>query len=366
MLTQRDLQELLDFKTEHEVVSFYLNTDPSLGSSDVYKLKLKSHLKHIQLPDDVEMIERYFDHEYDWSGKSVAIFSCKPESFFRVHSINIPIRSRVRVNNRPHVKPLADLFDSYGGYGVAIVDKQGARLFSFHLGSLKEQEGFLGEAIRRTKHGGGSQAAGRRSGEAGQTFHTESLADKNMRAAAEFATAFFTENNIRRVLLGGTDDNIALFRTFLPKAWQSLIVGTFPMSMTASHPEVLERTLQIGEKAEIEREKKLLDSVITGAAKGQAAVIGLKDTLDAIHAGRVQTLLISEGFRAPGYRCLGCGYLTNTELAQCEFCQGEFEKIADAPELAVRRTLRNGGEVDVLHNNAKLAEHGHIGAVLRY
>ena len=45
-----------------------------------------------------------------------------------------------------------------------MVDKQGARLFYFHLGELREQEGVLGESVKRTKRGGGSQAAGRRGG----------------------------------------------------------------------------------------------------------------------------------------------------------------------------------------------------------
>ena len=85
MLTKHDLQELLEFKTEHEVISVYLNTDPALGSSDVYKLKLRSNLKDIDLPEDTASIERFFEHEYDWSGRSVAVFSCAAEDFFRTY-----------------------------------------------------------------------------------------------------------------------------------------------------------------------------------------------------------------------------------------------------------------------------------------
>ena len=85
MLNERDLQELLDYKAQHDVLSVYLNTDPALGNADVYKLKLRSKLKEIDLPDDVSAIERYFDHEYDWSGRSVAVFSCAMEQFFRAY-----------------------------------------------------------------------------------------------------------------------------------------------------------------------------------------------------------------------------------------------------------------------------------------
>jgi peptide subunit release factor 1 (eRF1) len=258
------------------------------------------------------------------------------------------------------------LFFTYGGYGVALIDKQGARLFSFHLGELREQEGVMGESVRRTKRGGGSQAGGSRGGAAGGTTFAEEAAERNMKESAEFASQFFAENNIRRVLIGGTDDNVALFQSLLPKSWQSLVVGTFPMSMTASHTEVMERALKISQEAEIQRKSQMVEAVVTGAAKGRGAAIRLDDTLSAVNEGRVQTLLIQKGFRAPGYRCAGCGYLTAQKLETCPFCGNKFEEIPDAVELAVRKVLQSGGEVEILHNGEKLTQHGNIGALLRY
>jgi len=366
MLTDRDLKELLEYKAQKPVLSVYLNTDPAEGSADVYKLKLRSMLKEVELGDDVAAIERYFEHEYDWSGRSVAIFSCVPEEFFRAYPLALVVRSRFRVNARPYVKPIADLFVSYGGYGVALIDKQGGRLFNFHLGELREQEGVMGESVRRMKSGGGSQAGGSRGGVAGQVTTAEEVTERNMKESAEFASQFFAENNVRRVLIGGTDDNVALFQSLLPKTWQSLVVGTFPMSMTASHTEVLERAMQISQEAEFKRKSQMLDAIITGAAKGRGAAIRLDDTLSAVNEGRVQTLLIQKGFRAPGYRCQGCGYLTAQKLDKCPFCGNMFEEIPDAVELAVRKVLQSGGEVEVVHNGEKLAQHGNIGALLRY
>jgi peptide chain release factor subunit 1 len=366
MLTERDLRELLDLKPKHPVLSIYLNTEPSQGNADVYKLKLRSMLKDVNLPEDKSIVENYIDHQHNGSGRSVAIFSCAHEDFFRAYPIQIPIRSRLRVSNRAHVKPLANLLDSYGGYGVALVDKQGARLFFFHLGALREQEGVMGESVRRTKHGGGSQAAGRRSGEAGKTQYTAEVTERNMRESAEFAASFFAENNIRRVLIGGTDDNIALFKSYLPKKWQSLIVGTFPISMTASHDEVMQRAIKIGQRAEHQRETQVVDMVITAAAKGQGGVIGLEDTLKMVRDGRIQNLILLSGFHSPGYRCQGCGYLTIQKQDRCTFCEGELVEIPDAVDFAVRRVLEDGGDVEMINENLQLEENGNIGALLRY
>jgi peptide chain release factor subunit 1 len=366
MLTETNLQELLSYQTDHQVLTVYLNTNPTEGSSDAYKLNLRSMLKDINLPLDVLAVDNYFSREFDRTGRTVAVFSCAPDDFFRAYSLAIPLRNQIIVSDRPHVKPLASLLDYYGGYGVVLVDKQGARLFSFHLGELKEQEGILGESVRHTKRGGASAKPGVRGGISGQTRYEDEVAERNIRDVAEFATHFFSENNVRRVLIGGTEENIAFLRTQLPKSWQSLIVGTFPMSMTASKVEVLERAMVIGKEAEYRKEELILKKLVTGAAKERGGVLNLDDTLGAVHDGRVQALVIQEGYRALGYRCQGCGYITAKELPACQFCGSKFEQIPDAVEMAVYRVMKAGGEVEVLQHEHKVSGFENIGAFLRY
>jgi peptide subunit release factor 1 (eRF1) len=366
MLTDRDLQELLDYKAQHPVLSVYLSTDPAEGNADTHKLHLRSMLKDMQLPGDVDVVLRYVEHEHDWSGRSVAMFSCATEGFFKAYSLAVPVRSRVRASDRPYVKPLANILDSYGRYGVALVDKQGARLFYFHLGQLREQEGMMGESVRRTKHGGGSQATGRRGGIAGQTDYADEVTDRNIKDAVDFATRFFTENNVRRIMIGGTEDNVALFRSQLPKAWQSLVVGSFSISMVASHTEVMERAMEIAKAAEERREAHLASVVVTNAAKGRGGVVGLEDTLTAVHEGRVQTLLIRDGFREAGARCQSCGYVSSLKTETCSFCDGELVQIPDTVELAVRKVMQSGGDVEVLQKEQAVQGFDQIGALLRY
>jgi peptide chain release factor subunit 1 len=366
MLTETNLQELLSFQAKNLVLSVYLNTNPSEGNADVYRLNLRSMLKEISLPSDAVVVDDYFSRTYDWTGRSVAIFSCAPDGFLRAYTLAIPIRNQLVIGNQPYVKPLASLLDFYGGYGVVLVDKQGARLFSYHLGELIEQEGILGENIKHTKRGGASARPGMRGGMAGQTRYEDEVTDRNIRDIADFATHFFSENNVRRVLIGGTDENIALLRNHFPKTWQSLIVGTFPMSMTASKEDVLEKALQIGKQAEFHKEEGLLNRLVTGALKDRKGVLGLDDTLTALYDGRVNTLVMQDGYRASGYQCLGCGYLTDREMTECQFCGSKFEDIPDAIELAVHKVMRAGGDVEVLQHLHKVGGFENIGALLRY
>jgi peptide chain release factor subunit 1 len=259
-----------------------------------------------------------------------------------------------------------EVLDSYGGYGVVLVDKQSARVFNFHLGELKEQDGLMGESVRRTKRGGGSQAAGRRGGDAGQSAHTDEVAERNIKDAVDVATRFFSDSNVRRILIGGTEDNVAFFRSQLPKSWQSLVVGTFPISMMASHSEVLDKAMEVGRMAEKKREDQLVKTLVTNTAKGREGVLGLDDTLAAIREGRVQTLLIRDGFRASGSRCSSCGYLTAQEMDTCPFCEGASNPVSDVVEVAVRQAMRAGGDIEVLQKEHETKGFEQIGALLRY
>jgi len=65
-------------------------------------------------------------------------------------------------------------------------------------------------------------------------------------------------------------------------------------------------------------------------------------------------------------RCKGCGYLSSQHTAACPYCGGECEEIADAVELAVRKVMQLGGEVEVLGGDQVVGQFDQIGALLRY
>jgi hypothetical protein len=365
MFDENDLRELIEFSGPDPILSVYLNTDPTMGNADAYRLRMRTMLKGINAPKDVSAVEEYMLHEYDWSGIGVVIFSCAAKDFFRAYPLEVPIRDRIHFGDLPSVQPLTDLLNSYGGYGVVLIDKQGARYFSFHMGELFEQEGMLGDPVRHTKHGGASSVHGRKSGTAGLTRNSEEVIDRNMKEAAEAAIEFFEEHHVRRILIGGTDDNIAHFRNELPKAWKSLVIGSFAIEMTASHTEVLEKTMQIGKVVEHQRETDLIDSFITTEAKGGNALSGLENVIQAVNQKRVQTIIISPGFQAPGFRCAGCHNLNLNDDEVCELC-GEKNEPLNLVEASITQVMRDGGHVEIIEGNERLTKIGEIAAFLRY
>jgi len=370
MFSENDLQELVRFHSEESpVLSLYLDVDPTKRTTDEYKLVLRGLLKEISgqaRRKDIGAVERYFDHEYDWQGKGLALFSCLGQDFWRAYPLAVPVENHAYVGQRPYIKPLTNILDAYGRYGVVLVDQEGARLFLFQLGELQETSGTIGEEVKRMKHGRGS-AAGRRGGVTGRTGRREEeIAQRNLKEAAELTAKFCEGGRCSRIILGGTDQTVAQFQEMLPKDLQEQVVGSFPAVMTASEPEVLDRSLEIIAEVERETEKELVESVITAAAKGGAGVIGLADTLGAVHEGRVHILLVAEGYKATAYRCEQCGYIVAQAQEKCSFCDSKVKQIDAAVDLIVREVIDQGGEVEVVRDSPSLEKAGHIGALLRY
>lgn len=370
MIAPEELQELVDFECKSKggkVLSLYLNVDPTQHTKDEYRLALRNLLRDVAEeanPEDVARVERYFDFEYDWQGRGVAIFSCAQEGFWRAYSLAIPLENHAFVSHRPYLKPLTDILDLYDRYGVVVVDREGARIMLFNQGELVDSEGILGEEVKRLKHGGGSAAAGRRAGGAGR--REEEVALRNLREAAELTTRFCEGGRCRRLILGGTGETVAQFQEMLPKELRDQVVASIQVDMNAPEQEILSRTLEVMEEVDRKEEEELVRQIVTAAAKGETGAIGLDDTLAAVQEGRARTLVVAEGYRAPGYQCANCGYATPQEIADCIFCGGKMEKIEDVVDAILHRAIDLGVEVEVVKGNQELEKAGYIGALLRY
>ncbi len=370
MFSRRDLQELAEYKsTGKPVLSLYLNVDPSQHTTDEYKLSLRQLLRGAgdrAANEDIAAVERFFDLEYDWSGRGVAIFSCAADNFWRTFSLAAPCEDTVFVGPKPYVTPLANLWDTLGRFAVALVDKQGARLLFFQAGELMSVEGVMGEAVRRVKAGGGSAEKGRRGGTgATANKHEDEVASRNLKEAAETAVAFCETHQPNHLLLGGKAEALKVFRSKLPRVWADRVIGTFPADMTMPETEVRDLAIRMLKKVECEREVAVADAVITAAAKGKGGVARLDDTLSAAREGRIMTLVVSQGYHAEGCQCQQCEYVTAQPLDKCPFCSGAMAHIPDAVEAIIQHVLEQGGQVEMVSSHKELGRAG-IGALLRY
>ncbi len=372
MFSQDNMQELLAYDANGSgIVSVYLDTDSTQQSVEAIKLQTRGMLKEVQpeFEKEAETIERYLDLSYDWSRPGLALFCGQGGDFFRTYDLPVAFRNRIRWGDKPYVKPLAHLLDHYAHFGVILVDRVGASFYEYHLGELQASDSFVGEDVRKVKSGAGSSAVGRRgrAGDAGPggSSHEDEVVSRNLRDSAAAANRFFHSRPIRRLFIGGTTENVARFRELLPKQLQATMAGVLSIDVDASESDVRRHALNLLREVNYEREQQLVDSLITLQARSANAVTGLDDTLQAVSDKRVERLIISDGYRAPGYVDGGSGYVV-ANLALSPLSDSELVEVDDVVDAAVALTVAQGGHVEVVADNVDLDQAGRIGAILRY
>lgn len=366
MIDQAALQELAGFqaaKKNARVLSLYLNVDPRTRTTESYRLALRHLLESVQgqaAPDDIARVESYVDKEYDRQSRGLAIFSDVSEGLWHALPLMVSLHDTVFVGLRPYLKPLGDVLDISARYGVALVDKEGAQLYVFHLGKLESTANVTGEDVKRHKQGGWAAARYQR--------HEDATALRNLKEASELIGEFVRDGQVRRLILGGTDANVAQFSTLLSKNAQQAVVGTISADVTANPAEVGEKSLTLIQEIASDRKAKLVNQLITTAAKGGPAALGLSNTLVAVLAGRAYHLILDDEFAAQAVRCDSCGFVDTNEASSgaCPLCGEPLRVLPDAADSLVRWAIEQDIELSVVPNNPNLQASGSVGALLRY
>jgi peptide chain release factor subunit 1 len=363
MIQEQDLQELAELVSdEGPVLSLYLNLDRHNRSGDEHKLALRQLLAQAAeqgaAAADIVRIERFFETEFDRQGRSVTCFSCQARKFWRAFPLLVPVQNAIYVGRRPYVKPLSDLFDNYECFAVIMVDREGARILAYRLGALADTAGTLGAEVKRHRQGGLAAQKLQR--------YEDQEARHNLRDAAEWAADYLAQHDITRVVISGTEENLAAFKTQMPRPLADKVVGAINLDVNASPGEAWERAYEVAQASQKQQEADLLEQVITLAHKGGAGALGLADTLAALQQGRVYQLLVDPSLRRPGAQCAHCKAVVVESLDACPYCGGKLLPSGDVVNLAVHAAMDAGVKVSSLEPSTRFAEVGQIAAVLRY
>ena len=129
--------------------------------------------------------------------------------------------------------------------------------------------------------------------------------------------------------------------------------------------EVRQAALLVEEDVGRAADEAIVDRLRNAVGAGNAGVAGLESTLRALVERRVETLLVSDGYEAPGWRCPSCRWLA-VRGRGCPVCGASMELLDDVVEQAVEEALANKCRVEVVRESADLDVLGRIGALLRF
>lgn len=369
-LTQEAIRTLVAFKgKDAPVVSLYLDVD---GRRHVrprdYEVRLEALLRHAADRTngaasgslaDLQRIEAYVKAGFDRSRtRGVAVFSCRAHDLWEVVELPVPVRNQLVVNATPHVRQLEAVLDEYEPLAVLLADKQRARMFVFELGELVERSELFDRLPRHEDDGGDWDRDHVRD-------HTAEAAHHHLKRAALVAFEVYKAHPFEHLVIGAPEEIAGVLERDLHSYLRERIRARVSIPVSATEAAVREAALGVEEQIERTMEAALVRRLRDAIGGRTSGVAGLADTLAALVERRVDTLLVSDGFEAPGWRCHACGHVALRGRA-CPVCGKDMQQVDDVVEEAVEEALAQSCRVEVCVGNADLDVLGRIGALLRF
>jgi peptide chain release factor subunit 1 len=195
--------------------------------------------------------------------------------------------------------------------------------------------------------------------------HTAALAHQHVKRAAHAAFAVFQERPFDHLIIAAPEDLTHEVEHELHSYVRDRIAARVTgLPINASESTI--RATAVDVEKDVERRKEAASVARLREASGTGkAVVGLDGVLAALADRRVDTLVVSDGFEAPGFRCGDCGFLA-PKGRTCPRCSSTMDRCDDVVEDAIQETLAQSGKLAVCVGNADLDVLGRIGALLRY
>jgi peptide chain release factor subunit 1 len=369
-ITQAAIRELASIRGQGApITSCYLDVDGRrLARSKDLEHEVEIVLKAARattggdpsLLEDLRHIERYVHGGLDRSRvRGVAIFTCAADGLWRVVELPMPVRTRVVVNEVPAVGQLEAVLRDHEPIGVLMADRQRARMFVFELGELVERSELFEQVPRDTDNRGLRD----RRGDHPEVL--ESHTQHHLRTAAQVAFQVWHQHPFTHLAIAAPDHLAKQLEAELHPYLRERLCGRLNVPVTANHAEVLAAAQQVEAQVERSREARVVERLREAVAAGRKGVAGLAGTIEALNDHRVATLLVSQGYAAPGWRCPGCGILAAMG-PRCKRCGGRMREVDDVVEDTVEEALAQSCQVEICVGNADLDVMGRVGALLRY
>jgi peptide chain release factor subunit 1 len=369
-ITEATIRELASIRGERApITSCYLDVDGRrLARSKDLEHEVDVVLKDARqrldggasVREDLQKIERYVREDLDRSRtRGLAFFACSADGLWRVVELAVPVRTRVVVNQVPAVVQLESVLREHEPIGVLMADRQRARMFVFELGELVDRSELFEQVPRETDARGLRDRGGDHPGA------LEAHIRHHLRNAAQVAFEVWGQHPFAHLAIAAPDDLAGQLEADLHPYLRDRLCGRLAVPVTADHDEVLAAAQRVETKVERERQAAVVERLREAAASGRKGVAGLADAVAALGDRRVDVLLVSHGFTAPGWRCGACDALAALGR-RCKRCGGEMTEVADLVEDAVEEALVQSCQVEICVGNADLDVMGRAGALLRY
>ena len=369
VIDENVIRSLAGFRAERApVTSCYLDVDGRrhLRQQDL-EHEVGTVLKHARtkanghdsVRRDLHRIESFVKAGLDRSRtRGLAIFACSAHDLWEVIALPVPVQNQVVINHMPAVSQLEAVIEDSAALGVLLADTQRARMFVFELGDLVDHSELLDELPRDYDSRGEKERGD-------VAHHRDALKHQHLRHAAEVALAVFQKSGFDQLVIGAPEAITNELESLLHPYLRDRLFGRVHLGMAAGIEEIRATAVDVEQQVQRSKEDALVQRLREAVATGRRGVAGLGPVLDALGDRRAERLLVSQDYRAPGWRCGPCGALGLVGRT-CNRCGGAMEAIDDVVEEAVDEALSQSCRVEICVGHADLDVLGRIGALLRY
>ena len=310
------------------------------------------------LKEDLNRVEDALLNGLDAKGAhALAVYASKPAGLFEMFKIAEPVQHEPVVADTAYLEPIARLATAER-WCVLLANRRVARLFCGNAHALEELALIEDDVHGQHKQGGWSQANYERS--------VAKDVQDHLRHTAEVIFERLRGDLPAGLLVGGPEELLGDLKDKLHPYLRERLVGRVTVDVENANAEDVRAAAaeQIAAAAR-RRDDEALARLAEEFSRGGRAAGGLPGVLEALTEQRVETLLVDQGFSAPGVVCPRCGWL-GAEGSACPADGTATLSSEDVVEEAVERALTTSASVRMLRDRPELASHGHIAALLRF
>lgn len=384
---KRLIERIEDIRGEHtELVSFYIPAGFNITKAIEQirnEISTAQNIKSKQVRKNViaalEKIEKHLMHYKQTPENGLVIFSGNVHGKIELFFIEPPEPLRKKLywcNHKFVIEPLKNIFEEKDVYGIVLIDKSEADIGIIRGKSIIPIKHMDSLVPGKTSKGGWSQARYER-------IREGLLRDFMKNVAENVANLFDNYKEMKGIIIAGpgpVKNNFAE-GDFLRYDLRSKILGVVDTAYTGTYgiEEAIERAKDILKKTSIVREKKIVSDFFRHIAKNTGYVVyGLKDVIEKLEKGFIDTLLISKTFNYKDItiRCTNCGekqrIISDSRNVKCKKCKKDVEIIMeqDILDYIIDTAEKVGTKIEIISTDTKegkqFEEFGKIAGILRF
>ena len=378
MMTREEIRELADFQADESkgasALSFYFQPEPpqdrshrseAIVAKDVVKQALKSAVAQGRNGSVHADLDRVLEFATNLRGQARgrAVFACSAQNVWKEYELPPHLgTTRIYLQPRFQLKPLAALFGAQPALCVAVIDRQRARFFDLRLDDLREGASIVHLLSRSGANYGYN---GYEAGHAERRVSEEAL--QHFKAVAERLRVEFEKGVWERLIVGCHDVNWPEFEPHLHPYVKARLIGRFPTDVASVSNEEIRNHANsaLGKWISDRASSKLTEAIGFAKANGRG-VTGLRRVLQALEAGEVQSLFLGEDYSAHAVECPHCGHLNAHLVPTCVACGHATRELADVCDAIIPLAIRRDIELFYLKDHEDLDRAGNIAALLRF